>query len=165
MPFSDFAEAKKAFEAVIPGEATLYELSQLGFNLEKVSGSERWNSVRVRNYLLNGDAPYSPKLKGEARACLDAHGEGLEFSFPFNTLTRGESGFTDFVKREVGYQIRDRTTGARLWAWFCYDPATGVVLHKLRDEKPFIDELKITRDPFAPVRLGIIGLFGLLLAF
>lgn len=162
MPFENYEAASAAYEQVIEGVTTLTDLEQLGFNPKRISNSEIWNEIRVQDYLRGQqkDIP-STQLKPQAQACLAANGNAWEFHLDFRSVI-GEKSAGDWIKREIGLEVKDRTLGSWLKPWFCYNEQ-GVVLYKLKDGKPLIDETKVVTDKFAPYRKVLIGAGAVLL--
>jgi len=157
-PFRSFDEVYGTYLKVKP-KTTLTELKQLGFDPQKFSGAKEWNEISVQKF-IRGEHKNIPleELKPEAQACAQANGRAWEFKFDFSEKI-GETTFADFVKRELGYSHKDHVVGSSLWAWFCYDE-NDVVLYKLADLQPFIDETRVAKDPFSPFRKALIVLFG-----
>ena len=87
---------------------------------------------------------------------MAANGNAWEFNLTFKNIL-GEATAGDWMKREIGFEMKDRTIGSSLRAWFCYNDR-GIVLYKLADAKPLIDETKVVTDKFAPYRKALIGL-------
>lgn len=158
MVFKNFTEVEDAYAKVTEGATTLEELKALGFDPWRNSNAEVWNPLRVRDYLRGPhqtDNMALDQLKPGAQACLAQAGTAWKFNFGF-TKTKGERSAGDWIKREMGYETIDHITGAELQPWFCFNDA-GVVLHKVIDAKPFIDETKVSTDKFAPFRKALIG--------
>jgi len=149
LPWKDYNETEIAYKKVLPGETNIEDLKQLGFDLKKVSRAEEWNEIRARTYLLGTN----PNTKTEdlpmgAQECLKAQAGCRARAFDVDlTETRGVGSF---FKEKFGYHKKRQTTGSKLKAIFFYKVENEIVVFKIVDQQPFINDTKMTKDPLGP---------------
>jgi hypothetical protein len=156
LPWLSYSEMKLAYDRIVPSapdtDTYIWDAEKLGFALAKVSGAEEWSPTKVRQHFLGKDQTSALEhLEGGERLCVEKHATGRVFPIKF-TETRGEGSW---LKRELDSEKRDRTRGSEAWVFICYNPRDGRIIAKTIDEKPFVDDTKIKKDPFGPARKAI----------
>lgn len=150
LPWKSFDETASAYERVIEGGATLAELQKMGFALNKVSRAKEWNEITTRNFLLgpNQNTKIEDLPQG-AQNCLLAEGGCRAWEFPI--LETSKQGVGNFLKEKLGWESVRKVLGWGHPAIFFYRIKDEVVVYKLRDPLPLINDTEVKKDPTGPL--------------
>jgi len=146
--WSSFAEAKQAYDQVVPFIATKKELDQLGFTPEEQPNVKILSHLDVLDRLVPGGTYDQDDLPRGVRACVAAGTECTAFEFTQKSIHSRRHGnfFSDFLN----FRRKTETTG---WAFNALFVLTGDhVVYKVWSGTPDIHTRKETTNPLGPLQ-------------
>ncbi len=147
-PWQDFAEAKKAFDNIIPHKTTHEDLKLLGFDPFKVPNVKLITYLDLLRIFLPNDSIRMENLDQGVRSCLEVRDVclGYQVSPQFLDSKRYGSVFKDLLN----FQRNKLTTGWKFNALIVLND--GLVVHKVWGGEPNVSILEIKKNPLGPLQ-------------
>ncbi len=147
-PWKDFAEAKTAFDQIMPGQTTTNELECQGF--DPFSGP----NVRILTYLnvisrfLPNNSIQKADLPESVRDCLEAKNDCQAYELDL-TVTQSKR-YGNLFLDIFGFLRKTRETGWNFKALIVLN--RGTVVYKLWSGEPHLERYETKKKPLGPLQ-------------
>lgn len=147
-PWHSFAQAKAAYDKVIPGTTTLADLKALGFDPYSTANVAVMSYLDIiQRFIPNNSIKYD-QLAPEVRACLDMLEKCQGYEVSPQEVHSERTG--DVITDAFGFKRKTVRTGWSFNAVILFD--NGTVVYKIWRGKPFIKERSTTNSPLGPLQ-------------
>jgi hypothetical protein len=144
-PWQEYADAKKAFDAITVGKTTVADLKELGFDIKASP------NIKILNYLdiaANVQAIPMEYLDPGLQACLKARAECRAYVFePTRTYSKREG---NFLLDLLSFKRSTHQTGWKFKALIVF--VNSHVAYKLSSGEPKIDQTDDRINPLGPIQ-------------
>ena len=144
-PWKSFAEAKAAYDKVVPFKSTVHEFKNLGINLSSSP------NVRILSH-LDIAATVQPigheNLDEGLKLCLKANDDCMAYEFSPKSIKIKRYG--NFWLDFLNFQRKAKETGWRFKALFVV--VDNLVVYKVWSGDPNVEEYRQTTNPLGPLQ-------------
>lgn len=147
-PWHSFAEAKAAYDKVIPGKTTLSDLKNLGFDPYSTANVAVMSYLDIiQRFIPNNSIKYD-QLAPEVRTCLDMREKCQGYEVSPQEVHSERTG--DVITDAFGLKRKTVRTGWSFNAVILFNDS--LVVYKVWRGKPFIKERSSTNSPLGPLQ-------------
>jgi hypothetical protein len=147
-PWSDYAEAKRSFDAITVGRTTVEELKQLGFDVKASP------NIKILNYLDVASSvqpiPIS-ELDPGLQACIRARSDCRAYIFEPARIDSKRIG--NFWLDIFNFRRKTHQTGWRFKALIVF--VNHTVAYKLSSGEPQVDTMDDKINPLGPIQAPV----------
>jgi hypothetical protein len=144
-PWSDYADAKRAFDAITVGRTTVEELKQLGFDVKASP------NLKILSYLdvASSVQPIPiPELDPGLQACIRARSDCHAYIFEPTRIYSKRIG--NFWLDLFNFRRKTHQTGWRFKALIVF--VNHTVAYKLASGEPQVDTMEDKINPLGPIQ-------------
>ncbi len=147
-PWKDFAEAKAAFDQIIPGQTTTNELERLGFDPFSSPNVRILTYLDVTSRFLPNNSIQKADLPESVRDCLEAKDNCQAYELDLTVIRSKRYGnlFLDIF----GFNRKTRETGWNFKALIVLN--RGKVVYKLWSGEPNLERYETKKKPLGPLQ-------------
>ena len=147
-PWKDFAEAKTAFDQIIPGQTTTNELKCLGFDPFTSPNVKILTYLDVISRFLPNNSIQKTDLPESVRDCLEAKNDCQAYELDLTATQSKRYGnlFLDIF----GFHRKTRETGWNFKALIVLN--RGTVVYKLWSGEPNLERYETKKKPLGPLQ-------------
>lgn len=142
----DFAGAKAAFDRIVPGQTTIAELRELGFDPYQNPNVRVLNYLDIQNRFLPTPSIRLEDLPAPVRQSLDAKEQSLAYELDLNVVSSQRYG--NLVLDMLAFNRKTHETGWNFKALILLNH--DKVLYKLWSGQPHLDRLEQKKQPLGP---------------
>src|SRR6266496_1980153 len=147
-PWKDFAEAKAAFDQIIPGQTTTNELERLGFNPFSSPNVRILTYLDVIGRFLPNNSIQKTDLPESVRDCLEAKDSCQAYELDL-TVTRSKR-YGNLFLDIFAFNRKTRETGWNFKALIVLN--RGTVVYKLWSGEPRLERYETKKRPLVPLQ-------------
>ncbi|NBV23465.1 MAG: hypothetical protein EBS05_16290 [Proteobacteria bacterium] len=142
----DFNGAKVAFDRIVPGQTTIAELRELGFDPYQNANVRVLNYLDIQNRFLPTPSIRMEDLPAPVRQSLDAKEQSLAYELDLTVLNAQRYG--NLVLDMLAFNRKTHETGWSFKALILLNH--DKVLYKLWSGQPHLDRLEQKKQPLGP---------------
>lgn len=148
LPWESYEQAEQVFASIIPARTTLDDLRKLGINHENTPNVALLNHADVTRRLVATSTVEVSLLPQQVQQCLASHTECYAYLIEQKRLDRNRFGnfWLDFLM----FNRRVHVSGWQFEALVIMQK--DVVVYKLWNGKPNIQQLEEERNPLGPLQ-------------
>ena len=147
-PWKDFAEARTAFDQIVPGQTTTNELACLGLDPFSSPNVKILTYLDVINRFLPNNSIQKADLPKSVRDCLEAKNDCQAYELDLTVTQNKRYGnlFLDIF----GFLRKTRETGWNFKALIVLN--RGTVVYKLWSGEPQLERYEKKKKPLGPLQ-------------
>ena len=147
-PWKDFAEARTAFDQIVPGQTTTNELACLGLDPFSSPNVKILTYLDVINRFLPNNSIQKADLPESVRDCLEAKNDCQAYELDLTVTQNKRYGnlFLDIF----GFNRKTREVGWKFNALIVLN--RGTVVYKLWSGEPNLESYETKKKPLGPLQ-------------